>query len=211
MTNTTLAPWPIRPSPMISRDSLRCSTRYVPMPNSAAAVNAISTLTLEALTGAPRAARRRPAAGDVGVGPVGSGSSPNDSNTIIARPITARYTPMSKTSADVTLTRPEQRAGRTCDEPVSSTSPPSSSGTIAVDDRDQQAGAEHHPRLAARQPPHLARGRRRRSAARPRRRRRCRRRTRRRAGCARRTAATASRPSRRRTRCAPTRRSSRGG
>ncbi len=52
------------------------------MPNSTAAVNAISTLIAGTIPASMAAAGS--------AGSAGGGSSPNDSNTIIARPMTAR-------------------------------------------------------------------------------------------------------------------------
>ena len=56
--SSTLAPWVSRPSPMMMRLSLRCSTRYVPMPNSAAAVAASMTVTASPRPGCRRRPRR---------------------------------------------------------------------------------------------------------------------------------------------------------
>ena len=176
VTNTTLAPWPIRPRPMMSRRQLalqhqvradaeqrgrgeRQQHAHVAPPSRLARRRRRRTTRTPSAPGRPRRGTRRcrrPA-------PRSPSPSPSSGRSSVHEPVSS------------TVAAEQQRDDRRR--------------------RRRSAGRCRAPSTAApREPADLVDAARRRSAARRRRRPRCRRRSRRRAGCARRTAATATRP-----------------
>ena len=123
---------------MISRDSLRCSSRYVPIAEQHRRGERHHTL----MAAPPLAVWR-------------GASSPNDSNIISARPSTARYTPMSNTSRRRHLHRAEQRQVER-ERPALQHLAAEQQRDEGGGDGDQQPGAEHDPRPAAGEPADLA-------------------------------------------------------